>query len=175
MDALKAFLKTRVGQLAVAMVVLGLMLGALLVGPQIMDMLNPSSDVPDVTRTTTSTADQDETKTEETLVDATDKYDIYESKDPFKPLIKAATPGDDADGTDGTGGTSSNALVVESIVLENGIYYANITYGGTSHKVKDGDRVGTSPYEVVSITADRVLLLYGDEATPATPGEEIIK
>lgn len=172
MDGLKAFLKTTVGQLAVVAVVVGLILGALLIGPQIMDMLNPPSDVPDVIRTTTSTADQDKTKTEETLVAATDRYDIYESKDPFKPLIEAAALGDNAGGSDGT---SSNALVVESIVLENGVYYANITYGGTSYKVKAGDRVGTSPYEVVSITADRVLLLYGDETTPAAPGEEIIK
>ncbi len=172
MNALKAFFKTTVGQLSAVAIALGLILGALLLGPKILDLLNPSSEISQVKRTTTSIGEDKEIAAKEALVDAPDKYDIYESKDPFKPLIE---PVADGEGTDGEGAAGGNALVVESIVLENGVYYANITYGGTSYKVKDGDRVGTSPYEVVTITADRVLLLYGDEATPAAPGEEIIK
>lgn len=176
MGALKAFLKTSIGQLTVIALIFGLILIAILAGPKIVGFFSPSSQVLDVKRSTILVGTQKEAATEPgaASISEVDRYNIYEAHDPFYPLIKPAAEGETSADQGGT--LNPKALVVEKIFLENGVYYANINYGGTVYKVKDGERVGSSPYEVVQITSNnKVMLLYGDEATPAAVGEEIVK
>jgi hypothetical protein len=66
-------------------------------------------------------------------------------------------------------------LEVQDIFTENGVKYASIKYGATVYKVKEGDRVDESPYEVLTIGSDSVILLYGDQRVEVSIGESIVK
>ncbi|MEW6188681.1 MAG: hypothetical protein AB1466_01005 [Actinomycetota bacterium] len=104
-------------------------------------------------------------------VDRVESFEVYESKDPFKPLItKVTTPT-----VTGTTETTPKVLALEDIYTEDGTKYASIKYGSTIYKVKEGDRINDSPYQVLSIGADSVTLLYGDDKIVLKLGEEIYK
>ncbi|MDI6891866.1 MAG: hypothetical protein QMD08_02555 [Actinomycetota bacterium] len=100
-------------------------------------------------------------------------YEIYEYKDPFKPLITAPTTETIAEPTTPTAGPVPLAL--DDIFVEDGVTYASIRYGDAVYKVTEGDRVDESPYQVLSIGTDSVVLLYGDDRITLRLGEEILK
>jgi hypothetical protein len=129
-------------------------------------------------------------------------FQVYEYKDPFEPLIKkdaagtgvtsssgTTTPATDTSGQGGTtsavedGGTSSSAqtptgpqvLEVQDIYTENGTKYSSVKYGSTVYKVKEGDQVDDSPYQVLTIGTGNVIFLYGDRRVEVKVGESILK
>lgn len=111
-------------------------------------------------------------KKEEKVVES---FEVYEYKDPFKPLItrpETVAPTGEATAAATTGPTP---LALEDIYTENGVEYAQIKYGGTVYRVKEGEQVGDSPYKVLSIDSSSVTLLYGDDRLTLRVGEEIVK
>ena len=125
-------------------------------------------------------------------------FEVYEYKDPFEPLITeestgtpgsgdttpttpTTTPGDEGDeGEESSTGsgeetTGPQVLEVQDIYTENGTKYSSVKYGSSVHKVKEGDRVNESPYEVLTIGTDSVVFLYGDQRVQVSIGESILK
>lgn len=114
--------------------------------------------------------------------DVPESVEVYEFRDPFKPLdvpeaaeesVTSASTGTQT--SSGSQTVSSVALSVEDIYTEDGIAYATIHYGSTIYQVKAGDNVGETPYQVQAIGEDSVTLLYGDDEIALKVGEEIIK
>ncbi len=148
-----------------------------------------------------STSETDTAEGEEPLESTS--FEVYEYKDPFEPLMTEestditgpgdTTPGDTTPGTPTTtpvdggdeGGESSTGsgeettgpqvLEVQDIYTENGTKYSSVKYGSSVHKIKEGDRVGESPYEVLTIGTDSVIFLYGDKRMQLNIGESILK
>lgn len=124
-------------------------------------------------------------------------FEVYEYKDPFEPLITedstgttgsddttpstTTTPDDEGDeGEESSTGsgeetTGPQVLEVQDIYTENGTKYSSVKYGSSVHKVKEGDRVDESPYEVLTIGTDSVVFLYGDQRVQVSIGESILK
>ena len=99
-------------------------------------------------------------------------FSSYEYKDPFQPLLGAeASPPASTQTTE----TQNQRLGLEDITEESGVKFASVKYGGVAYKVKEGDRVDESPYQVISIGDNSTTLLYGDEQVSVQLGQEIIK
>lgn len=140
-------------------------------------------------------------KTDKTKSNLTDeekaemeRFEVYQGKDPFEPLIdmQAETTTDtvvDGEGTvvdgvtDGTGETVTPSPVTEpvaqqisllDIFYEQDILYANIQVNETTYKVKEGDLFADN-YKVISLAPSSATILYGDDSLVLNLGESITK
>lgn len=122
-------------------------------------------------------------------------FEVYEYKDPFEPLIRAETTAATTSETTATSNTGTNSvteagqtttsseeaptgpqvLEVQDIYTENGVKYSSTKYASTVYKVKEGDQVDESPYQVLTIGTDNVVFLYGDRRVEVKIGESILK
>lgn len=89
------------------------------------------------------------------------------------PTGSGATPIDGSNETTGTGGTGGaiDALVLQSIVTDSGERVATFTWRGTTYEAREGDAIGTSPWKVLEIYSDSVLLLFGDSRVTLSVGQ----
>ncbi|HDP69223.1 MAG TPA: hypothetical protein ENN38_00210 [Actinobacteria bacterium] len=132
--------------------------------------------------TTEEKTPEAEGKPSENNDEMTDGFEVYQYKDPFEPLVVASNSTTTT--TTGAGTTTTSeaetdseiqVLVLEDIYIDDGVEYASIRYGGTVYKVTEGDRVDSSPFQVISIGEESVILLYGEDQLEVKLGQEIIK
>jgi hypothetical protein len=99
---------------------------------------------------------------------------LSQPRDPFRPLIDENSPaGTPGLGTPGfTPGTTTVVLV--EITEVDGVPRAIITVNGTTYDVGVGDTFA-GVYQVVSISPDTVVLLFGDNAFTLSVGQQILK
>jgi hypothetical protein len=106
-------------------------------------------------------------------------------RDIFVPTIKpdvapasTDTSGTTAD-TTGDGDTGNtvppNTLQLESVSTVDGEAVATFTWNGQEYTAGEGDQLGDSPWQVVSIEGDTVVMLYGDNRVSLTVGQGITK
>lgn len=131
----------------------------------------------------TEEAEEAEKPAEDTEVGV---FEVYEGpRDPFQPLAGtgAGTGGtgvgaeqpSTAPGTGGEPGQELESISLENIYSSGGAKYASIKYGGKLYQVKEGDRVGETALQVISIYESSVVLLYGDERITLQLGQEVRK
>jgi hypothetical protein len=122
--------------------------------------------------------------------------DVYAVRDPFEPLLKAlptattsssstsstSTSSGSKSTTSTSGGSSSSSskedsstLTLVSISTKDGVRVANLTLGGTEYALSAGQQVGDTPWQVLSVESDYVVMLYGDEQITLTPGQGVSK
>jgi hypothetical protein len=123
-------------------------------------------------------------------------FEVFESKDPFRPLIveQTAAAGGTANPATGTGGTSSTGgaatgstgaggapapsggqrVTLLDVLDEGGTTKAQVKVGSTVYKVASGE-VFADNFKVVSISGNCVTLLHGDDKFTLCEGEEVIK
>jgi hypothetical protein len=99
----------------------------------------------------------------------------------IKPDVAPAstdTSGTTAD-TTGDGDTGNtvppNTLQLESVSTVDGEAVATFTWNGQEYTAGEGDQLGDSPWQVVSIEGDTVVMLYGDNRVSLTVGQGITK
>jgi hypothetical protein len=117
-------------------------------------------------------------------------FEVFESKDPFRPLVteqatEGAAPGT-APGSNGTGttnGTGAGGAPAPSggqrvslldVLDEGGTAKAQVKVGSTVYTVASGE-VFADNFKVVSISGSCVTLLHGDDKFTLCEGEEVIK
>jgi hypothetical protein len=107
-------------------------------------------------------------------------YEVYETRDPFKPADLTASP--EARRTTTPPVTAApgaqpqtQVMSLESTEEQDGVWYGNVRLGSSTHTVRAGDRVGDSSFQVVSISADSGTFLYGDDRLTLAVGQEINK
>lgn len=145
-----------------------------------------------------TTGAQETTEAEGGLPEA---FEVFENKDPFKPLIVSQpepTLGGTTSGTtDGTttggtttggttsgssssssgsssGSTSTNSITLKSITSSGGEYEAVLVYGGKTYTVGAGERVDSSPWKVLDVGSSSVTLQYGDEVIVLRLGSSVV-
>lgn len=111
--------------------------------------------------------------------DGLETYEIYQSKDPFEPLISTQPPGGGVvpgtpTETPPITPPSKTRVSLTDVFTEDGVKYASIEVGSTAYKVKEGDTFATN-YKVLSIGTDSVTLLYGDDTITLKLGEAVYK
>lgn len=129
--------------------------------------------------------------------DFSESYEVYEIRDPFKPLSVSTTAASTTSTASATGAAASSSttstaspggseststvsstsqpLALENIFTRDGVLLAQIKYGSNVYELKSGDRVGDSPFQLTQIGSDSVTLLYGDDQIVLRKGEEIYK
>ncbi len=100
---------------------------------------------------------------------------LSQPRDPFRPLIDENSPA----GTPGLGTGSGFAPGTTTVVLVeitevDGVPRAIITVNGTTYDVGVGDTFA-GVYQVVSISPDNVVILFGDNAFTLSVGQQILK
>lgn len=113
---------------------------------------------------------------EETVI--TD-YDLFEYKDPFKPLVEETeAPIGLASGSEdgaGDGAEILTSLTLADIVEQGGGRYAIVTFDGVEYTVGSGEQVAGSPFLVEDIGEGSITVLYGDDRFTLQLGQAIIK
>ena len=127
-------------------------------------------------------------------------FEVFAPKDPFRPLISAATAGTStagapaapagtgttggpsgqpSGGSDISGGQSGDSVGGHRVRLidtftRNGETQARVQVDGTVYTVGEGERFAEN-FEVLSISGECASLLFGDDQFSLCEGEEILK
>lgn len=115
---------------------------------------------------------------------------VFTFRDVFEPLLKpikkpatGGTTGDTTGGTTGGGTTtpvdtndySAGTLYLLDIVTEDGVMKAKMVWNQTEITLTEGQSISGTPWKVLDITANSVIMLYGDQQVPLTVGQGISK
>lgn len=101
----------------------------------------------------------------------------------FAPTVKktfettAAVPGSSTDTTDTDTGVNvpADTLYLQSIVTEDGEQKAVFLWNDQTYTVAEGEQVGTTPWKVIQINSDTVLMLFGDSQVTLSVGQGVSK
>lgn len=99
----------------------------------------------------------------------------------FAPTVKktfestAAVPGPSTGTTDTAVNVPADTLYLQSIVTEDGEQKAVFTWNDQTYTVAEGEQVGTTPWKVMQINSDTVLMLFGDSQVTLSVGQGISK
>lgn len=114
-------------------------------------------------------------------------FEVFEARDPFRPLVTAGAP--IADGTTdgavtGDGDTSGAAgapaptggqrVTLRDIFQEDGVDVAQVQVNSTVFTVAEGE-VFADNFMLVSISGECATMLHGDDKFTLCVGEEVIK
>jgi hypothetical protein len=170
------FLASSTGKLVIGGILLFLVLGA--VGTlTFVFLLNPSSPrvvvvkPPSQGGAATTTTTVTPTSPPEQPLDETFTFrNIFAPtvKPPAPPAAAATTTSSD---TSSTTNAPADTLVLKSITSDSGVYVATFEWNGQEYDCVEGDQVGDSPWQVVTIYSDSVVMLYGDSRVTLTPGQ----
>lgn len=202
-DRFKEFSQTPSGKIAVVAVPVALLAVILAFVALTLLKSGPGPEPSEVTQVETSTSPTSQetsvappvaggatTVTEEADAEANVNYEVYETRDPFKPVEATSTAatanvsvsavstgGGSTTSTVSTGASTqqTEALALDSVDNQNGTLYANVKYGSTPYTVRPGDRVGASPFQLIAVAADNATFLYGDDQLTLAVGESVDK
>jgi hypothetical protein len=113
-------------------------------------------------------------------------FEVFESKDPFRPLVSEGGAAGGTTSTGTTAGTTSagaagapapsggQQVSVVDVFTDNGVTKAQVKVGSTVFTVAPGDTFATT-FKLVSISGNCATMLNGDDKFTLCKGEEVIK
>ena len=105
--------------------------------------------------------------------------EVFTFRDIFVPLVKAETSSpttsDTSDTPEGTPETSAGTILLQDITVENGEPTAVLVWDGKTYSAQEGDQIDDSPWKVLEIGSDSVVMLYGDTQVVLSVGQAISK
>lgn len=103
------------------------------------------------------------------------KSDLFTFRDIFEPVLKprpsqVATPSDEATGAvDG----DPDTLYLLNIVVEDGVAKALLEFNQVRHTLAEGETISGTPWQVLSIGSNSVVMLYGDSRITLAIGQGV--
>jgi hypothetical protein len=99
-------------------------------------------------------------------VPAIENRDVFTPRNPFEPVILPASafPTSSTASAGSTG--TADTLVLQEIITDNGVRKAVLSFGGTLYTVAAGERLGNTPWDVLSVGTTTVTMRYAEEAVP---------
>ncbi|MDO9556776.1 MAG: hypothetical protein Q7J82_04265 [Coriobacteriia bacterium] len=108
--------------------------------------------------------------------DAVANSEVFTFRDIFEPLIVLV---DDTTTTttttDTANTTTTGTLYLLSVEVQDGNYMAVLSLNGVTYTLGDGERVGDTPWQVVTVREDSVVMIYGETQVVLTIGQGITK
>ena len=97
--------------------------------------------------------------------------EVFTPRDPFQPVVipKSAT----AVEAGGSSADDANTLTLLEIIEDNGVRKAVLRLGSTMYTLAAGERLGSTPWKVVSIGTNSVTMLFGDSQIVLTVGQGV--
>ena len=102
----------------------------------------------------------------------------------FAPTVKrtyetteaiATADGGSTAATETAANVPANTLYLQSVVTEDGVQKAVFTWNDQMYTVAEGEQVGSTPWKVIQINSDTVLMLYGDSQVTLSVGQGVTK
>ncbi len=187
-EATPGFLGTTTGKLVVGGIALVLVLAAVaaavfyfVIGGALSSSVEDALKLPPiVSQPASETATQPPVEPTERSLAST-----FTFRNIFAPTVKktfesTAVAGESTDAsesasTDTSVTVPSNTLFLQSIFSDNGEPKAVFIWNGQTYTVGEGEQVGTSPWKVLQINDDSVLMLYGDSQVTLSVGQGVGK
>ncbi len=182
----QGFLNTTTGKLVVGGVALVLILGA--VGAAVFFFFLNGAVDGSVQLTTTTTASNTATSSVEATLTPENPAErslasTFTFRNVFAPTVKRTYEAEATSDTASADGTSTgasvdvpaNTLYLQSIISENGEPKAVFIWNGETYTVGEGEQVADSPWKVLQINSDSVLMLYGDSQVTLSVGQGVGK
>ncbi len=131
-----------------------------------------------------SLPEEAEDDTTETPLNA--DYEVYETRDPFRPSNSTSTPAlsstkiapvasSDSSTSSAAEASDKQVLSLSGVNNENGTLFASVEYDSSPYTVRSGERVGESSFQVTAISGDSASFLYGDDTVTLQVGEDVTK
>jgi hypothetical protein len=180
------FLNTTTGKLVVGGIALVLVLGA--VGAAVFYFFISGAVERSVQSNTTTTTSASSTGTPEAIRTPENPVErslasTFTFRNVFAPTVKRTYEAADTSGSASTDSSNtgasvdvpSNTLFLQSIISENGEPKAVFIWNGQTYTVGEGEQVAESPWKVIQINSDSVLMLYGDSQVTLSVGQGVGK
>jgi hypothetical protein len=109
-----------------------------------------------------------------------ESFEVFEGKDPFRPLVSAGSiggtpaPGGSPGPTGGPTGSGGQRVTLVSISGSGANRVAVVIVDGTEYEVSEGETFAGS-YRVKSLTAECGTFVFGDEQFTLCVGQEVLK
>ena len=109
-----------------------------------------------------------------------ESFEVFEGKDPFRPLVSAGpiggtpAPGGSPGPTGGPTGSGGQRVTLVSISGSGENRVAVVIVDGTEYEVSEGETFAGS-YRVKSLTAECGTFVFGDEQFTHCEGQEVFK
>jgi hypothetical protein len=100
-------------------------------------------------------------------VTVVENSEVFTPRDPFTKILIPLSELT-------SGATDANTLTLIEIVTDNGVRKAVMTLGSDTYTRAAGERLGDTPWQVVSIGSSSVVMLYGDTKIELTVGQGIV-
>ncbi len=179
------FLNTTTGKVVVGGVAVLLVLGAIgaavfffLLGGAVDDAVQQATN----SQSTSSTAGSNPETMTPTAPEERSLASTFTFRNIFAPTMKmtfessATADASTATSTaDAAVNVPSDTLFLQDVVSENGQPMAMFIWNGQTYTVGEGDQVSTSPWKVLQINSDSVLMLYGDSQVTLSIGQGVGK
>lgn len=104
--------------------------------------------------------------------------EVFTFRDIFVPLVKPEVVSQTSSETSAPGPTpqtSSNTILLQDITVENGERTVVLVWNGQTFNAHVGDTISDSPWKVLEIRADSVVMLYGDTQVVLSVGQAVSK
>jgi len=103
--------------------------------------------------------------------------DLFTFRNVFEPTaeVELAPETTDSSSDGGTVDVSDNTLYLAGVSTVDGEPVAELVWNGQTYMLKEGESIPNSPWQVLSIEGDTVVMLYGDSRITLTVGQGISK
>jgi hypothetical protein len=106
--------------------------------------------------------------------------DTFAFRNIFQPTIKVTLTSttDDADGGTGSGTSvdvPNDTLYLAGVSTEDGDLVAELIWNDQTYMLREGESIAGTPWQVLSISGDTVVMLFGDSRVTLTVGQGISK
>ena len=182
-DAKQGFLNTSTGKLVVGGIALVLVLAA--VGAAVFYFVfgGSVSGSVEVVNNPTPSASQNSSATTEAPVNPPERSlaSTFTFRNIFAPTVKktyevtATTTSESGTASETAVDVPADTLYLQAIISENGEPKAVFIWNDATYTVGEGEQVGTSPWKVLQINSDSVLMLYGDSQVTLSVGQGVGK
>lgn len=176
----KSFLATGSGKAVVIVVALGAL--AVIAGVVVALVLfvfgKSAVEDMDITITpSTPTTTETPTSTQEAgPAEAVTNSEVFTFRDIFEPLIvEVVEPTTSTTPTDTANTSVAGTLTLVRVDVQDGAYVAVLTLDGVTYSLRDGERVGDSPWQVVTVREDSVVMIYGETQVVLSIGQSRTK
>lgn len=179
------FLSSTAGKLVVGGIAVIVVLGALAAIAFFFFIGRTSDEVePVVTTPTVETSGTASANTSETAEPRPEQSpeDLFTARNVFEPTVKLTVASDsDSDGDGGgtsDGGTPdvpADTLYLAGVSTVDGEPVAELIWNGETYSLGEGESIPGTPWKVLSISGDTVVMLYGDSRVTLTVGQGLSK
>lgn len=105
---------------------------------------------------------------------APETFEVFEGKDPFRPLVTEAAPSPGATPGPAGGPAGAQRVTLIDITGSGSERTATVQVNGVEYQVREGDTFAAS-YRVKSLTSECGTFVFGDETFTLCVGQEVLK